>query len=136
MVNWSAPASEASNKRLPHEIALGLLIMISPAIQLAENQTISWGGIGAGILAIGLGYAFSRTSLGNGLDEWFRRIGFGGRAVVIIMAVPIVLGGLWLLRPPEVPTLSFIIGSMGTLVLATILRILSRFSRHGQQHPD
>ncbi|EMA55813.1 hypothetical protein [Halococcus thailandensis] len=51
MVDWSAPASEASNKRLLYEIALGFLIMISPALQMAENRDVSlvWFGIGMAV---------------------------------------------------------------------------------------
>ena len=135
MVDWSAPASEASNKRLLYEIAIGLLVMTSPIIQLTENQAISWIGLGAGVLAVVLGYAFSRTSLGKRFENWFRRIGVGGRVMLIVIAVPIIVGGMWSLRPPEIPTFSFIIGSMGTLVIATFLRLLGRFNGRGQQHP-
>ncbi|WP_154018967.1 hypothetical protein [Halococcus agarilyticus] len=135
MVDWSVPASEASNKRLLYEIAIGLLVMISPIIQLAEKQAISRIGIGFGVLAIVLIYAFSRTSLGNRLEKWFRQIEVGGRTIVIITVVPIIMGGLWLLKPPAVPTFSFIIGSMGTIIVATILRILSRLNSRRQEHP-
>jgi len=81
MVDWNAPGSEASDKRLLYEIALGLLVAISPAIQLIGNRAVSLMWFGIGVLAIVLLYGFSRTSLGNRLDEQGSQLGMASRAV-------------------------------------------------------
>jgi len=135
MVDWNAPASEASDKRLLYEIALGLFVAISPAIQLIGNRAVSWMWFGIGVLAIILGYGFSRTSLGNRLDEQGSQLGMAGRAIVVVVAALIIWGGVWLFTPPIVPTSSFLVGSLITAVVGPTFRLLRRFSDRRQQQP-
>jgi bacteriorhodopsin len=135
MVDWNAPASEASDRRLLYEIALGLLVAIPPAIQLIGNRTISWMWFGIGVLAIVLGYGFSRSSLGNRIDEKGSQLGVASRAVVIIVAALVVWGSVWLFTPPIVPASSFLVGSLITVVVGPTLRLLRRFSDRRQQQP-
>ena len=135
MVDWSAPASEASNKRLLYEIALGLLIMTGPALQLAENRAISLVWFGIGILGMLFAHIGSQTSVGHRVDEWFTGIGIGGRIIAIGVAVLTILGAIWTFAPPIVPVASFVVGN--TIILTTVpaLRLLSRFNSRSQQHP-
>ena len=136
MVDWSAPASKASNKRLLYEIALGLFIVTGPTLQLAENRAISLVWFGIGMLGMLFAHAGSRTSAGQRVDRWFTRIGIGGRIIVISAAALTILGAIWAFAPPIVPVASFVVGN--TIILTTIptLRLLSRFNSRHQQRPS
>ena len=116
MVDWSAPASEASNERLLYEIALGFLIATGPALQLAENRDVSLVWFGIGMLGLLFAHAGSRTSVGHWADEWFTRIGIGGRIIVIGAAALTILGAIWMFAPPIVPAASFIVGNTVVLI--------------------
>ena len=135
MVDWSAPASEASNKRLLYEIALGFLIMISPALQMAENRDVSLVWFGIGMLGILFAHAGSRTSIGHRVDNWFSRIGVGGRIIAISVAALTTLGTIWTFTPPIVPLASFVVGNTIILTAVPALRLLSRFNSRNQQYP-
>ena len=135
MVDWSAPASEASNKRLLYEIALGLLIATGPTLQLAENRGVSLVWFGIGMLGMLFAHAGSRTSAGQRVDRWFTRIGIGGRIIVISAAALTILGAIWASAPPIVPGASFVVGNTVILTAVPALRLLSRLSTRNQQHP-
>ncbi len=136
MVDWSAPASEASTKRLLYELAMGILVAGSPAIWLIGKQTISWTLFVLGAVTVVLIYGVSRTALGRWAEKWFTRIGKSGRFAVIFVAIPVIWGMIWWLEPPIIPVMSFLAGSTGVLLVVSAVRLLKRLSsNNGRQHP-
>ena len=126
MVDWGAPAAEASDKRLLYEVALGLLVVTGPSLQLVENGTVSWTWVVLGVLSIAFASGVARTSFGQQVDAWFERIGIGGRFIVIGMAVVVIWGTIWVFEPPVVPTSSLVVGAMMVLIAVPASRLVKR----------
>jgi hypothetical protein len=135
MVDWSAPTSEASNKHLLYEIALGLLIATGPAVQLVANRTISLIWFGLGALTTLLAYAGSRISLGHWANKWFAWIGIGGRIIVISAIAFAIWGIIWSFKSPIVLVSSLVVGSISILIATPALRLLRRYSSRERQYP-
>ncbi|EMA55815.1 ISH11-type transposase ISHwa14 [Halococcus thailandensis JCM 13552] len=88
-----------------------------------------------GMLGILFAHAGSRTSIGHRVDNWFSRIGVGGRIIAISVAALTTLGTIWTFTPPIVPLASFVVGNTIILTAVPALRLLSRFNSRNQQYP-
>jgi hypothetical protein len=135
MVDWGAPAAEASDKRLLYEIVLGLLIATGPGFQLIESRTVSWVGIVFGALSIALAFGVGRTSFGQQVDAWFERIGTGGRLIAISTVAVGIWGVIWVFEPPVVLTSSIIVGATVVLITVPAFRLVKRIGIDRRTRP-
>lgn len=134
MVDWDAPAPEASSKRLLYELILGLLVMIGPAIQLVTNQTISLVWFGFGVLVGAIFYVSLFTAP---VQRFNKRTDTGtiGSIVVVVGMATAIITIIWLFIPPIIPSLSVVLGTCSSLVVGSALRLLKRFRSPDRQHP-
>jgi hypothetical protein len=135
MVDWGAPAAEASDKRLLYEVALGLLVVTGPGLQLIDDRTVSWTWFVFGALSIALAFGVGRTSFGRQVDTWFERIGIGGRLVAISTAAVVIWGAIWMFEPPVVLTSSFVVGAVVVLIAVPAFRLVKRIGIDRRTRP-
>lgn len=135
MVDWSAPPSEASNKRLLYDLTLGLLVATGPAMQLVANRTISLVWFGVGILITAIFYMSLFTASVQRFNDRADEVGTIGNVVFVIGMVAVIAGAIWLFTPPTFLLLSVVIGSCSVLVAAPALRLLKRVRSPERRHP-
>lgn len=134
MVDWSAPHPEASTKRLSYEIGMGVLIAISGLMQIVSTQ-VSWLWFSVGIVTAVLAHAATDTPPGRWADDWFKRIGIGGRLVVIVIAVFVIWGSIWYFEPPAVIIPNLVTGAACILIGIPLFWLLARIRSNRRQHP-
>ncbi|WP_114576660.1 hypothetical protein [Saliphagus sp. LR7] len=135
MTEWGQHPSEMTNRRLLFWIGIGLFGMLSPLVQLWETNSISWISLGVGMftsVVVFSEYA-SSTKLGQMIDDWWDRIGIGGRFLVLVTVTAIVWGVIWVFRPPTVPIHSFALGMFVGLTAKVGFVLLKRTAINGQQ---
>lgn len=135
MTEWGQRPSEMTNRRLLFWIGIGLFGMLAPLVQLWETSSISWISLGVGIftsVAVFSEYAFG-TKLGQMIDDWWDRIGIGGRFFVMVTFTAIVWGGIWVFSPPIAPIQSFGLGMFVGLTAKVGFVLLLRTSTNEQQ---
>lgn len=132
MVDWSAPRSEASIKRLLYEIGLGVLVGISGIAQIIETQG-SWLWFGVGIFSVVLIHAANYTPLGPWTEKWFNRIGIGGRFAVIVTTAVVIWGGIWYFKPSVTIIPNLVTGAACILVGIPLFSLLTRIRTNERQ---
>lgn len=126
MIDWSAPAAEASTRRLLYEVLGGFFAVLPPIMLLIEEQTVVWPWIGYGGGSIVVGYTVSRTAVGRRVETWFTRIGPGGRFVCIVFAAICIWGGILTIDPHLPSLMSFVFGAAILLLGVSIVRLCNR----------
>ena len=134
MVDWNTPRPEATTKRLSYEVGMGVLVAISGVMQVVSTQ-VSWLWVGIGLVTAVLAHAAAKTPPGRWADEWFKRIGIGGRIVVIVIAVFVIWGSIWYFKPPAVIIPSFVTGAACILIGIPLFWLLTRLRSNGRKNP-
>ena len=134
MVDWNTPRPEATTKRLSYEVGMGVLVAISGVVQVVSTQ-VSWLWVGIGLVTAVLAHAAAKTPLGLWADEWFKRIGIGGRIVVIVIGVFVIWGSVWHFNPLVTIIPSFVTGAACILIGIPLFWLLARLRSSGRQNP-
>ena len=134
MVDWNTPRPEATTKRLSYEVGMGVLVAISGVVQVVSTQ-VSWLWVGIGLVTAVLAHAAAKTPPGRWADEWFKRIGIGGRIVVIVIGVFVIWGSVWHFNPLVTIIPSFVTGAACILIGIPLFWLLARLRSSGRQNP-
>ena len=134
MVDWNTPRREATTKRLSYEVGMGVLVAISGIMQIVSTQ-VSWLWVGIGLVIAVLAHAAAKTPSGRWVDEWFKRIGIGGRIVVIVIGVFVIWGSIWYFKPLVTIIPSFVTGAACILIGIPLFWLLARLRSSGRQNP-
>ena len=88
---------------------------------LYDAGTVSWLWLFTGVVswAVVAGPVAS-TSYGALVGAWFRRIGYGGRLIAMIMGAGVIWLFFGIFRPPMVLSISFIFGGLIGLTLVSV----------------
>lgn len=134
MADWTLGGSEKTNPELLVEIILGIAVVIQTLTTLLGDQPISWAWLGIGVVSYGLIDLLLRTEPGRKLMNWWREIGVAG--ALIGMTILLVLTGIliWVLRPPQSPLFSFIIGLVTAVTISLLLQGSQRVHSYTQHH--
>lgn len=118
MTEWGEHLSEMTNKQLVGWIVFGVVLILSPALQLWDAGTVSWLALGGVFIAT---VVFSETAAttrpGQRIDAWWRRIGIPGRTLAIVLFAVVAWGSIWLYSGSLIPLYSFVFGGfLGIIV--------------------
>lgn len=131
MIEWDQQPSEMSNRQLLVWLGLGLVGILSPALQLWEARAMSWLFVGGGIFiptVVGSETA-ANTQSGQYIDAWWRRIGMAGRSLAILTFAVVMWGSIALYSGSLVPLSSFVCGLfLGLIIKPTTLLVRRRFN--------
>ncbi|NHN59939.1 MULTISPECIES: hypothetical protein [Halorussus] len=115
--------SRSRGLSLAWSLALAALVAVSPAYDLYEAGTVSWGWLAVGAVAWGTAVGpAAASSYGRRVGAWFRSVGAIGRALVIFGFA----GAAWAFHaavdPPAVAVDSFVLGGMVGLAAVALWR--------------
>ncbi len=118
MAEWGNHPTEMSDRQLIYWIAIGLISLVAPVIQLWEAQSISWLGVllGAFVSTVVFSKATASTRPGQYIDTGWNRIGMPGRFVALFVFAVIVWWSIFHFEPPLVPLFSCVLGSFLGLI--------------------
>lgn len=135
MSDWDESLSTTSTKMLLFWLAVSLCASYSPVTYILRTGNVSWVGI-----AIGLVVAVPfLTQYGNDFEplkrfnEWWLRIGIGGRAAVIIVFVLVYFTLVSEIEGLQIPVMSLSVTVFACMAVGATYHLLKRTMIRGRQ---